>query len=101
MKATVKTKRECGPSVLDVDWRRILTSHSFGSLSVDLRKSFPNFVKSICIKNMQISETGLASSLKTFTARRLIRLDKNPGLHPIGAGDIFRRIVRKVAIYIA
>ena len=47
-----------------------------------------------------MSETGLASSLKAFTARPLIRLDKNPGLRPIGAGDIFRRIVRKAAMYI-
>lgn len=89
LKAIVKTKGGCGLSSLDADnWRRSLTSHYFGFLPVDLRKSFANFVKGIYIKNIYISDAGIDNSLKTFTASRLKPLDKNPRLCPIGVGEV-------------
>ena len=101
LKATTKTNSGCGISDLDADnLRRFLTSHAFAFSSVDLQKSFANFVKSVCIKNIHISEAGFDNSLKTFTASRLIPPDKNPGLRPIVVGEVFREIAGKVVIYI-
>ena len=37
------------------------------------------------------------NSIKSFTACRLIPLSKNPGLRPIGVGEVLRRIAGKVA----
>lgn len=62
--------------IIDVEF---FTSHLFGSSSVNLRLSFANFVKSIYIKNIHVSEAKLYSSLEIFTAGRLMPLDKNPG----------------------
>ena len=35
------------------------------------------------------------SLLEAFTSGRLIPLDKNPGIRPIGVGEVLRRIVGK------
>ena len=38
-------------------------------------------------------------SLEAFTACRLVPLDKQPGLRPIGVGEVLRRICGKVVMY--
>ena len=101
LRATIKWKDGCVQSGLDADnWRR-MSSPSFGSSSVDLRKSFAYFVKSICIKYIHISEAGLDNSLETFIAGLLILFDKNCGPRPVGVGEVLRRIAGKVAMYVA
>ena len=40
------------------------------------------------------------TSLETYIASRLVPLDKNPGLRPIGVGEVFRRIAGKVVMSI-
>ena len=80
-KAILKTKGAAGPSGLDADgWKRILTSNQFGNSSNDLCKTFIKVITKLCT-------TGdLSSSLEALRACRLIPLDKNPGLRPIGIG---------------
>ena len=39
-----------------------------------------------------------STSLEAFLANRLISLDKNPGLRPIGVGEVLRRIAGKVIV---
>ena len=73
-------------------WRRILCSNKFGDANVDLRKAITNFIKKICTEKMS------AVSIEAFVACRLILVDKNPGLPPIGVGEILRRITGKVIV---
>ena len=91
----IKARGGAGPSGMDADgWKRILISNSFGESSTDLCKAFAEVIKKIFIEKDQLS------SLETFLACRLIPLDKNPGLRPIGVGEILRRIAGKVVVYV-
>ena len=92
-KAILKTKGAAGPSGLDADgWKRILTSNQFGNSSNDLCKTFAEVIKKLC------TTEDLSSSLEALLACRLIPLDKNPGLRPIGIGEVLRRIASKVVV---
>ena len=73
-------------------WKHILTSTSFGKSSTDLCESFAEVIKKLCTSKHN------STSLEAFLACRLIPLDKNPGLRPIGIGEILRRIAGKVVI---
>ena len=91
--AVTKTKGGSGPSGMDADgWRRIFTFKSFGDSSTDLCKTFAAVIRKI------YTEPNLSSSLEALLACRLIPLDKNPGLRPIGVGEILRRIAGKAAV---
>ena len=68
-------------------WRKMLTSKVFGSCTSDVRKAIAEFIKH-------------TASLQKFIAGRLAPLDKNPGLWPIGVGEVLRRIAGKVAMSI-
>ena len=91
MKAAIKTKGSAGPSMYDADdWRNILGSTKYGTEAEDLRKSLADMAKELCIKEVESPR-----SLEAFLACRLIPLDKNPGLRPIGIGETLRRILGK------
>ena len=78
---------------MDADrWRRILASNSFSTAKSDLRKAFANAVERLCT---DLIET---QTIETFLSCRLISLDKNPGLRPIGVGKVLRRITGKVIV---
>ena len=88
LKAESITKGGSGPSGLDADcWRRMLISNSFGTASSDLRKSIADLIKKLYIKRINFENI----SLEAFIACRLIPLNKNPGLRPIGVGEVLRR----------
>ena len=65
-------------------WRRILTSNSFGQSSSNICMDLANVAKKLRVEPDQ------TNSLEAFLASRHIRLDKNPGLRPIG---VIRRII--------
>ena len=93
LRAASITKGGSGSSGLDADgWRWILTSNSFGTASPDLCKSVADFIKKLCSKRINSGN----KLLEAFIACRLIPLNKNPGLRPIGAGEVLRRIAGKV-----
>ena len=85
--AAEKTRGSAGPSGLDVDgWRRILMLGNFGSSGEDLRKAIADMTKQLCRDNT-------VKHLEAFLACRLIPLDKQPGVRPIGIGEILRRVI--------
>ena len=87
------TRGGSGPSGMDADgWRRILTSRDYGDTGSDLRKAIASMIKTICTK--EINDLSLAPLM----ASRLVPLDKNPGLRPIGVGEVIRRIMGKVVM---
>ena len=72
----------------------MLTSNVSGSCTSGLHKAIADFIKHICIDEIKFQNN--TASLETFIASRLVLLDKNPGLRPIGVGEVLRRIAGKV-----
>jgi len=94
-KAANKTDGAAGPSKLDGDeWKKILCSNSFGAASIDLRKAIARMTRELCSQDINDHE-----SIEALLAWTLIPLDKNPGVRPIGIGEVLRRIIGKVVIY--
>ena len=58
----------------------------------DLCKTFAEVIKKLCTLKYQ------STLLEAFLANRLMPLDKIPGLRPIGAGEVLRRIAGKVIV---
>ena len=56
--------------------------------------------KKLCIESLS-QNAGDKSPIEAFVACRLIPLNKNPGLRPIGVGEVLRRIVGKIVMNIS
>ena len=88
--AAVRTKGGSGPSGMDGDgWRRLLTSKQYGQESTDLCKAIARLAKTLC------TDVHPEDALQALLACRLIPLNKNPGIRPIGVGEVLRRIIGK------
>ena len=88
-----------GPTQVDTDiWKHMLCSRSYNKASIQLAEAMSNLAKRLCTEHIQ------PCCLKEFVACRLIPLDKgldkdgNPGVRPIGIGEVFRRIIGKSVI---
>ena len=89
--AALRTKGAAGPSGIDAHgWRRICTS--FKSASDDICHSLAPLTRKIC--TTFVDPEGLSPLL----ACRLIALNKNPGVRPIGICETVRRIVAKAVL---
>ena len=78
---------------MDADgWKRILMLKQFGKSSIDLCKAFAKVIKKI------FSIENQSASLEAVLACRLIPLNKNPDLRPIGIGQVLHRIAGKVVV---
>ena len=76
-----------GPSGLDAnEWTRILTH--FGQQSVEISKTIAKIAK----KKLATEELN-PELMEPYNACRIIPLDKNPGVRPIGIGEVMRRII--------
>ena len=83
-RAAMKTHGNHGPSGLDAnEWRRILTT--FKSSPTDLCK----IIARLAVK----SATERLTFLESYKPCRLIALDENPGVWPIGIGIVLRGII--------
>ncbi len=90
---SLNTHGAAGPSGLDANaWRRLCTS--FKSSSNSLCESLALTARSLCFEYVD------PSSLAPLLASRLIALDKNPGVRPIGIGETPRRIIAKDILHV-
>ena len=88
--AASKPKGSAGPSGMDAElYRRILCSKNFKAEGKVLRDKIAFFTRNL----LKIAYH--PSLLEGYTSCRLIPLDKNPGIRPIGVGKVLRRIVGK------
>ncbi len=82
-----------GPSGLDaLCWRRLCTS--FKSASLDLCQSLAHVAKRLCTEFVD------PSIIAPLLSSRLIALNKNPGVRPIGISNTDRRIITKAILSI-
>ena len=80
-----------GPSGADsTHWKRILTEH--GRPSDDLCNAIALVARKLCLTTVDPIHT---ANLRDC---RLIALDKNPGIRPIGICDVLRRLIGKVCL---
>ena len=97
-KVAAKMTGAAGPSGFDSDdWKNVLLSRSYGSSSVDLCEAVATAAKALCTENRTEVENG---GISAYLACRLIPLDKDPGLRPIGIGEVLRRIVGKMVVFL-
>ena len=89
-KATTLLKGAGGPSQLDANqYRHILTSHKYKKENKEMREQIAILARKLA------SETLDPTSIEALVACRLIPLNKNPGVRPIGVGEVLRRIIGK------
>ena len=89
-KAASLTRGASGPSHLDADhYRHILTSKKYKTENKELREQIAALTRKIATEVLD------PSLLEPYVASRLIPLDKNPGVRPIGVGEVLRRIAGK------
>ena len=92
--AALRSRGAAGPSGVDAaGWRRLCCS--FGRESTALCTA----IAAVC-RRMSCCYLD-PNTLEAFTACRLIPLDKNPGVHPIGIGEMLRRLVSKCVLPVA
>ena len=88
--AAKRTHSSAGPCGLDSEGlSRMLCSKQFKSKPAELCEAVAVFARKLC------SEYVDPADISSYTASRLIPLDKNPGVRPVGVGEVLRRIVGK------
>ena len=87
----LQTKGSAGPSQANADdWKRIIGSTIYKSASDDLRCEIAELTRQLCVEKLTDPE-----SIEALMACRLVPLNKDPGLRPIGIGEVLRRIIGK------
>ena len=82
---------------MDADaWRRMLLSKSFGNYSSDLANAIAQMARILCVENCS---EGSGRNIECLVSCTLIPLDKNPGVRPIGIGEVLRRIIGKAVMH--
>ena len=89
-KASFLTKGASGPSQLDeMQYHQFLSSRKYKLENKELRTQIAILAEKLA------TETLDPLTLEAYVSCRLIPLDKDPGVRPIGVGEGLRRIVGK------
>ncbi len=98
-KAAAKLQGSGGPSLLDAEGlKHILCSKAYGKASGNLCQAIADLAKKMCREKIH------PDSLQEYVSCRLIPLDKgndkwgNPGIRPIGIGEILKRLIGKLVV---
>ena len=92
-KAAIRTKGGSSPAGMDSDgWRRILASNNFGTSSSGLRKTSANVVQKLCTDLVE------SHTIEAFLSCRLISLEKNPELRPMGMVKFYVKLPVKLLL---
>ena len=92
-KAAKKVNGAAGPSGGDSNlWQRLLCSRQYKKKPAELCQALAVFARKLCTEKIH------PEFLRGFVAGRLIPLDKQPGVRPIGIGEIPRRIVSSATV---
>ena len=98
-RAAMKTNDAAAPAGLDaLGWRHILVSRNYGDAGRDLRTSIALVARNLATQMVDVKPDE-TTCLEAYLACRLIPLDKNPGVRPLGNGEVLRRIIRKAIIF--
>ena len=95
LRAVKQVNGSGGPSQMDAkQWRRVLVSKHFKKEGKDLCEELATFARKIATEIVD------PKTLESYTASRLLSLNKSPGqeeiqIRPIGVGEVLRRIVGK------
>ena len=93
-KVATHAEGSAGPSGLDsACWRRMCSSYK--GASSRLCEAIAELARLLATRTLPVD------SLVPFLACRLIVSDKNPGVQPIGVGEVLRRIVAKAILQVA
>ena len=91
--AAKKVNGAAGPSGADSDmWQRLLCSKQHKKKPAELCQAVADLARKLNRQRVP------ASYLQAFVAGRLIPLDKNPGVRPIGIGEVLRRIISSATV---
>ena len=93
-KVIARTHGAAGPSNVDGHFFRQICSRRYREEGSIMKQNIATFARKLA------SETVDPAILESFSACRLIPLDKNPGLRPIGIGETLRRIVGKAVSWL-
>jgi len=89
-RAAMATQGSSGPSGLDANaWRHLLTAYRS---SRQLAEAIASLARRLCTDLVD------PKSVAAYTCSRLIPLDKDPGVRPVGIGEVVRRIIGKAAL---
>ena len=90
-RAGMKTHGSHGPSGVDAnEWRRWMSN--FSQSSTSLCRTVARLAVRIATEEID------NEALMPYNACRLIPLDKNPGVRPIGVGEVLRRIIGRTIL---
>ena len=90
-KAFLKTNGSAGVSGGDAHhWKRVLCSYK--GASVSFRDTLADKAKKLCTQYLD------PSTLQAYLNNRLVPLDKNPGVRPVGIGEVERRGIGKAVL---
>ena len=86
-KVAFRTKGSDGPSGLDSDgWKHILVSGNYGLIWKDFRDALALCARKLCTEKIDSNNNG--NDLEAYTPSRLIPLNKNSDVRPIGVGEV-------------